>query len=125
VLIGVFGGAALLLALAGIYGSIAFQVARRTHEIGVRMALGAQPARVVSMVVGRALLLAGIGVAAGLVIALGAARLVGSLLYGIEPHDPVSYAAAGIVLLIAAAVAGSIPALRAARVDPVTALRNE
>ena len=125
VLIGVFGGAALLLALAGIYGSIAFQVARRTHEIGVRMALGAQPRRVVSMVVGRALLLAGIGVAAGLVIALGAARLVGSLLYGIEPHDPVSYAAAAIVLLIAAVAAGSIPALRAARVDPVTALRNE
>ncbi len=125
VLIGVFGGAALLLALAGIYGSITFQVARRTHEIGVRMALGAKPARVVTTVVGRSLLLAGIGVAAGLVMASGAARLAGSLLYGIAPHDPVSYAAAAIAVLIAAGAAASIPAIRAARVDPVTALRSE
>lgn len=125
VLIGVFGGAALLLALAGIYGSIAFHVARRTHEIGVRMALGARPARVISMVVRRSLLLAGIGVAVGLAIALGAARLVSSMLYGIAPHDPVSYAAAAGVLLLAAVAAGLIPALRAARVDPVTALRSE
>ena len=125
VLIGVFGGTALLLALAGIYGSMAFQVARRTHEIGVRMALGAKPARVVSMVVRRSLLLAGLGVAAGLAIALGASRLVSSLLYGIAPHDPISYAAAVAVLLLAAVAAGLVPALRAARVDPVTALRSE
>ncbi|HVJ28968.1 MAG TPA: ADOP family duplicated permease [Gammaproteobacteria bacterium] len=125
VLIGVFGGAALLLALAGIYGSIAFHVARRTHEIGVRIALGARPAAVISIVVRRSLLLAGIGVAVGLAIALGAARLASSLLYGIAPHDPVSYAAAAAVLLLAAVGAGLIPALRAARVDPVTALRSE
>jgi ABC-type antimicrobial peptide transport system permease subunit len=125
VLIGVFGGTALLLALAGIYGSMAFQVARRTHEIGVRMALGAKPARVVSMVVRRSLLLAGLGVAAGLAIALGVSRLVSSLLYGIAPHDPISYAAAVAVLLLAAVAAGLVPALRAARVDPVTALRSE
>ena len=125
VLIGVFGGAALLLALAGIYGSIAFHVARRTHEIGVRIALGARPAGVVSMVVRRSLLLAGIGVTVGLAIALGAARLASSLLYGIAPHDPVSYTAAAAVLLLAAVAAGLIPALRAARVDPVTALRSE
>lgn len=124
-LIGVFGGTALLLALAGIYGSIAFHVARRTHEIGVRMALGARPGRVVSMVVRRSLLLAGIGVAAGSAIALAASRLASSLLYGITPHDPISYAAAAVVLLVAAVTAGSIPALRAARVDPVTALRSE
>ena len=125
VLIGVFGGAALLLALAGIYGSITFHVARRTHEIGVRIALGARPAGVVSMVVRRSLLLAGIGVTVGLAIALGAARLASSLLYGIAPHDPVSYAAAAAALLLAAVAAGLIPALRAARVDPVTALRSE
>ncbi len=125
VLIGVFGGTALLLALAGIYGSMAFQVARRTHEIGVRMALGAKPARVVSMVVRRSLLLAGLGVAAGLAIALAASRLVSSLLYGIAPHDPISYAAGAALLLLAAVAAGLLPALRAARVDPVTALRSE
>jgi putative ABC transport system permease protein len=124
-LIGVFGGTALLLALAGIYGSITFHVARRTHEIGVRMALGAQPGRVVSMVVRRSLLLAGIGVTAGIVVALALARLASSLLYGIAPHDPVSYAAAAGVLLLAAVAAGWIPALRAARVDPSAALRSE
>jgi ABC-type antimicrobial peptide transport system permease subunit len=104
---------------------MAFHVARRTHEIGVRIALGAQPARVVSMVVGRSLLLASVGVAAGIVIALGASRLASSLLYGIAPHDPVSYAAGATVLLIAAVAAGWMPAVRAARVDPVTALRGE
>jgi putative ABC transport system permease protein len=124
-LIGSFGGTALLLALAGIYGSIAFHVARRTHEIGVRIALGARPNCVVSMVLQRSLLLAGIGVAAGIAIAFAASRLARSLLYGIAPHDPVSYVAGAAVLLLAAAAAGSIPAMRAARVDPVTALRSE
>jgi ABC-type antimicrobial peptide transport system permease subunit len=104
---------------------MAFQVARRTHEIGVRMALGAKPARVVSMVVRRSLLLAGLGVGAGLAIALGASRLVSSLLYGIAPHDAISYAGAAAVLLLAAVAAGLLPAWRAARVDPVTALRSE
>ena len=125
VLIGLFGVTALLLALAGIYGSIAFHVARRTHEIGVRMALGARPAGVVGMVVRHSLLLAGLGIAAGIALALGAARLASSLLYGIAPHDPVSYVAAAGVLLVAAVAAGSIPALRAARVDPMTALRSD
>jgi putative ABC transport system permease protein len=125
VLIGVFGGTALLLALAGIYGSLSFHVARRTHEIGVRIAIGARPAGVVSMVVRRGLVLAGIGVAIGIAIALGASRLASSLLYGIAPHDPISYAAAATLLLAAAVAASSIPALRAARVDPVTALRSD
>jgi ABC-type antimicrobial peptide transport system permease subunit len=121
----VFGGTALLLALAGIYGSIAFHVARRTHEIGVRIALGARPAQVVSMVVRRSLVLAGVGVVTGTAIALGASRLASSLLYGIAPHDPVSYVTAAALLLVAAVAAGSIPALRASRVDPVTALRSD
>lgn len=124
-MVGVFGGAALLLALAGIYGTIAFHVARRTHEIGVRIALGARPKGVISMVVRRCLLLAGIGVGCGLAIAFGASRLVSSLLYGIAPHDPVSYAVAATALLVAAGVAGWLPAIRAAHVDPVTALRRE
>jgi putative ABC transport system permease protein len=125
VLIGVFGGTALLLALAGIYGSMAFQVARRRHEIGVRMALGARPTRVISMVVRRSLWLAGLGVGAGLAIALAASRLISSLLYGIAPTDAISYATAAALLLLAALAAGLLPALRAARVDPVTALRSE
>src|SRR5690606_38387902 len=124
-MVGVFGGAALLLALAGIYGTIAFHVARRTHEIGVRIALGARPKGVISMVVRRCLLLAGIGVGCGLAIAFGASRLVSSLLYGIAPHDPVFYAVAATALLVAAGVAGWLPAIRAAHVDPVTALRRE
>jgi ABC-type antimicrobial peptide transport system permease subunit len=115
----------LLLALAGIYGSIAFHVARRTREIGVRIAIGAPPASVVSMVVRRSSMLAIIGVAAGTAITLGASRLASALLYGIAPHDPVSYVSAAALLLVAAVTAGWIPALRAARVDPVTALRSE
>ena len=125
VLIGLFGVTALLLALAGIYGSIAFHVARRTREIGVRIAIGAPPASVVSMVVRRSLMLATLGVAAGTAITLGASRLASALLYGIAPHDPVSYVSAAALLLVAAVAAGWIPALRAARVDPVTALRSE
>jgi predicted permease len=125
VLIGVFGSTALFLALAGTYGSMAFQVARRTHEIGVRMALGARRARVISMVVRRSLFLAGLGVGAGLAMALAASRLASSLLYGIAPHDAISYAAAAAVLLLATFAAGLLPALRAARIDPVTALRSE
>jgi ABC-type antimicrobial peptide transport system permease subunit len=77
------------------------------------------------MVVGRSLLLASIGVAAGLLIALGGSRLVSSLLYGIAPHDPISYAATAAVLMLAAVAAGWLPALRAARVDPMTALRSD
>lgn len=125
VLLGVFGGTALLLALAGIYGSMAFQVARRTQEIGVRVALGARPARIASMVLERSLLLAGIGVGTGTAIALAASQLASSLLFGIAPHDPVSYAAGAVGLLLAAAATSLLPALRAAHVDPVTALRSE
>jgi predicted permease len=125
VMVGVFGATALLLALAGIYGAVAFNVAQRTREIGVRVALGAQTPSVVAMVLGKSLAWVGAGVAVGLLAAFGAARLVASLLYGISPHDPSAYAAAAMVLLIASVFAGWIPALRAARVDPVVALRSE
>jgi putative ABC transport system permease protein len=122
---GVFGGAALLLALAGVYGAIAFNVAQRMREIGLRIALGARGASVVGLVLRRSLFIAGIGVAAGTAVALGAARLVESLLYGVPPHDPVAFAAAAIALLIAAATAALVPAMRAARVDPMSTLREE
>jgi predicted permease len=125
VMLGVFGAAALLLALAGIYGAIAFNVAQRTREIGVRVALGAQTQSVVAMVLRRSFAWVGTGVAAGLLVALGASRALGSLLYGISAHDPVAYAAAAGALLIAAIGAAWLPALRAARVDPVVALRSE
>ena len=125
VMVGVFGATALLLALAGIYGAVAFNVAQRTREIGVRVALGAQTRAVVAMVLRKSLAWVCVGVAAGVFAAAGAARLVASLLYGISPHDPLAYAAAAATLLIAALVAAWVPALRAARVDPMVALRSE
>jgi predicted permease len=124
-LLGVFGGSALLLALAGIYGAISFHVAQRTQEIGVRMALGALGRNVVALIVRRSVLVAGVGIVAGLVVALGASRLVGSLLYGVSAQDPLAYAGAAVALLAAAAAASWLPARRAARVDPITALRSE
>jgi predicted permease len=125
VMVGVFGATALLLALAGIYGAVAFNVAQRTREIGVRVALGAQTRSVVAMVLRNSLGWVGVGVAAGLLAAWGAARLVASLLYGISPHDPLAYAAVAAALLIASVLAAWMPALRAARVDPMVALRSE
>jgi predicted permease len=125
VMVGVFGATALLLALAGIYGAVAFNVAQRTREIGVRVALGAQTGSVVGLVLRTSLLWVAIGLATGIAVALGAARAVGSLLYGISPHDPLAYVAAAFALLIASVLAAWVPALRAARVDPVVALRNE
>ena len=125
VMVGVFGATALLLALAGIYGAVAFNVAQRTREIGVRVALGAQTRSVVAIVLRRSLLWVGAGIAAGLLAALGTAQLVSSLLYGVSPHDPLAYAAVAAALLIASALAAWMPALRAARVDPMVALRSE
>ena len=125
VMLGVFGGAALLLALAGIYGAIAFNVAQRTKEIGVRLALGALGAGVIGMVVRRSLVLASAGIAVGLAVALGASQLIAALLYEVSPRDPLAYFAAAMMLVLAAAVASWLPALRAARVDPMIALRQE
>jgi ABC-type antimicrobial peptide transport system permease subunit len=124
-MVGVFGATALLLALAGIYGAVAFNVAQRTREIGVRIALGAPARGVVAMVLRKSLAWVGVGVVVGASAAFGAARLVGSLLYGISPHDPLAYAAAASALLIASVLAACVPALRAARVDPMVALRSE
>jgi len=124
-LLGAFAGLALLLAAVGIYGVISYSVTRRTHEIGVRMALGAARSRIAGMVVGRAVLLAAAGVAIGIAKGLVLTRLLRSMLYGVSATDPLVFAEVSLFLLAVAALAGYIPALRASHVDPSTALREE
>jgi putative ABC transport system permease protein len=116
---------ALLLGLIGIYGVVSYVVTQRTRELGVRMALGATRATVRGMVVRHGLLLAGIGVAAGLALAVGASRLIESLLFGVSARDPLTYAAVAVALIAIAWLASWIPAQRAAGVDPAVALRND
>jgi predicted permease len=125
IMIGAAAGVALLLGAIGIYGVISYMVSLRTREIGVRMALGARSDQVRRMVVGQGLVLAGIGAAIGLVGALGMSRLISSLLYGIAPYDPVTLGGVTLGLLVVAAVASWLPAMRAARIDPIEALRSE
>ena len=124
-LLGSFAAVALLLAIAGIYGVMSYLVVQRTREIGIRLALGATPWRVVQLVTGRGLLLAAIGVALGLVAAALLARFLQTLLFAVEGRDVATFASASLVLLLAAAAASYIPARRAGRVDPLTALRAE
>jgi predicted permease len=119
------GVVALLLALVGIYGVTAFSVTQRTREIGVRVALGAQRSHVLALIVRQGVALAAIGVAVGALAAFGATRLIGNLLYGVPPTDVVAFGAAAVLLAVAALAASWIPARRAARVDPIVALRSE
>ena len=116
---------ALLLAAIGICGVVAFSVAQRTREIGVRMALGATPARVLRLIMSQGVGLTMIGVALGLVMALASTRLVGELLYEIDPRDPFTFAITAAGLSAVAVLACWIPARRALRVDPIRALRYE
>ncbi len=104
---------------------IAYSVTRRTREIGVRMALGAGRGHVLGLVLREVLVLVGIGVAVGIPAALALTRLARSLLYGVEPHDPATLAGAVLLMTVFAALAGYLPARRAARVDPMVALRCE
>jgi len=123
--LGVLGVIAMLLAGVGLYGVMAYSVSQRTREIGIRMALGAEPSGVLRMVIRRGLLLALSGIAAGLVIALAAAPQIEPLLYHVSPADPISIAGAALFLIVVAVIASLIPALRATRVDPIRALQEE
>jgi len=125
VMLGVAGGMALLLGVVGIYGVIAYSVSQRTREIGIRMALGAQQSVLTNMFVRHGLILTGIGVASGLVAAVIVMRLMSSLLFHVNPIDPVTYGAVSIGLVFTAFLASYLPSRRAAAVDPVDALRAE
>jgi putative ABC transport system permease protein len=121
----IFGGIALLLAAIGVYGVISYSVSQRTQEIGVRVALGARRLDVMRLVVGQGMKLAGIGLAIGLVGALGITQVIKSLLFGVSPTDPLSFGLITVFLTAVAAVASWLPARRATGVDPIVALRRE
>ena len=121
----IFSAVALVLAAVGLYGIIAYTVARRTHEIGIRMALGAGRKEILGLVMRRAVLLTAAGIAIGLVTAFAVTRMIESLLFEIDPHDPLTFAGIAALLAVIALVASYLPAFRATRVDPVVALRYE
>ena len=122
---GFFGGLALLLACIGLHGIMVYTVARRTNEIGIRMALGAEGTQVLWMTLREVVLLTLLGIGIGLPLALAVTRLTASLLFGPKPTDLTTFAAAVIIMLGVAPVAGYLPARRASRVDPMVALRYE
>jgi putative ABC transport system permease protein len=125
VMLGIAGAMAMMLGLIGIYGVISYTVSQRKREIGIRVALGAEPGALRWLFVRHGLALAGIGTLTGLVVAAGLTRLMKSVLFGISPMDPLTYAAVPLVLVAATALASYLPARRAAAVDPVETLRAE
>jgi putative ABC transport system permease protein len=125
VLVSAFGAVGLLLAMVGIFGVLAHAVGQRTQELGIRIALGAHPRQVVSLVASSAARSVGVGTASGLVIAALLAGSMRTFLFGVEPLDPVTFAGAALVLAVTAAAAAAIPSLRAVRVDPIAAFRSE
>jgi hypothetical protein len=124
-LLGTFAGVALLLAIIGLYGSIAYTVSQRTREIGIRIALGASSVNVSRLVLGDGVRVATLGLAIGMVVAMGSTRALSSLLYDVRPADPPTFAAIAVLVAGVALAASYLPARRAARVDPVDALRAD
>ena len=124
-LVGTFAALALALAIAGVYGVMAYTVSRRTAEIGVRMAMGAASTDILRLVMGQGLRLAAAGIVLGCAMAYGLAQLLRGMLFAVAPADPVVFLAVPAALLLTAAAATAIPALRASRVDPMQALRAD
>ncbi|MGA7652170.1 MAG: FtsX-like permease family protein, partial [Terracidiphilus sp.] len=121
----IFALLALLLACIGLYGLLSYEVARRTRELGIRIALGARKWELMRLVVRRGLLLALAGAVLGIGVAMAVTRLMAAMLYGVRPYDPATFAGVSILLVLVALAACSIPARRATRIDPMVALRDE
>jgi ABC-type antimicrobial peptide transport system permease subunit len=120
-----FGALAIILAAVGIYGLFSYDVTRRTGEFGIRMAVGAQRGNVIALVMREVALVCGVGLAAGSALALGVSKLVEGLVFQMKPGDPLIEGAAAVILVVVAIGAAWIPARRAARMDPMAALRTE
>jgi predicted permease len=123
-LFAVFSGLAICLAMAGVYGVMSFTIGQRSNEFGLRIALGASPGSVVRLVLGQGLVLASMGLALGLAASIAGTRLLKSMLFEVQPNDPMVYLAVAVLLGVVTLVAGCIPASRAAKIDPVVALRE-
>jgi ABC-type antimicrobial peptide transport system permease subunit len=125
ILLGLFAALALMLACVGIYGVISYLVGQRANEIGVRMALGAQPSDVLRLILGEGARMAVIGIVLGIVAALGLTRFITHQLFSVSAHDPLTFASVALLLVIVALTASYVPARRSMKMDPIVALRCE